>query len=74
MLKGQKPSQASTMNDQMQKRYLIVTSIDAEKKYHYPLPLAPVDLSDTKVLDKDTVKFMIKQMASQDDPMHFRTA
>jgi hypothetical protein len=47
----------------MQKRYLIVTAIDADKKYHYPLPLVPVDVSDAKVLDKDTVKFMIKQMA-----------
>ena len=46
----------------MQKRYLIVTSLEGDKKYHYPLPLAPVEVSEVKMLDKETVKFIIKQM------------
>jgi len=33
-----------------------------EKKYHYPMPLAPIDIAQVKLLDKDTVKFMIKQV------------
>ncbi len=46
----------------MQKRYLILTTVVADKKYHYPLPLAPVDVRQVKTLDKETVKFVVKQM------------
>ena len=46
----------------MQKRYLIVTQLLGEKKFHYPLPLAPVDTSDVRLLDKETMKFVIKNM------------
>lgn len=58
----------------MQKRYLILTSLQGEKKYHYPLPLSPVDVAEVKMLDKDTVKFIIKQMGGANTHMHFKTA
>lgn len=45
----------------MQKRYLIVTCLQQEKKFHYPLPLGPVDVSEAKLLDKETIKFIISQ-------------
>ena len=61
MLKGQRaPAQQSPTNDHMQKRYLILTTLANEKKFHYPLPLAPVDITDVRTLDKETVKFVIK--------------
>lgn len=44
----------------LSKRYLILTALVGERKFHYPLPLQPVDISDLKTLDKDTVKFMIR--------------
>lgn len=78
MLKGQRPSQPSPVNDHMQKRYLILTTLGNEKKFHYPLPLAPIDITDVRTIDKETVKFIIKSAGGQMDSTsrsgHFRTA
>jgi hypothetical protein len=71
MLKGQRPSaDNSQADDHLQKRYLILTTLENEKKFHVPLPLSPVDISETKTLDKETVKFVIKNVADQRRSLH----
>lgn len=44
---------------------MILTSLVEEKKYHYPLPLAPIDTTEVKMLDKDTIKFIIKNTSKK---------
>ena len=48
-----------------QKRYMILTLLVEDKKYHYPLPLAPIDTTEVKLLDKDTIKFIIKNTSKK---------
>jgi hypothetical protein len=60
LLKGQKRSEVPEDPRSLQKRYLILTLLLEDKKYHYPLPLAPIDTTEVKLLDKDTMKFIIK--------------
>ena len=63
LLKGQRRSEIQQEDTSvLQKRYLIVTQLFGEKKFHYPLPLAPVDTSDVRLLDKETMRFVIKNM------------
>ncbi len=50
----------------MQKRYMILTCLQQERKFHYPLPLGPVDVQQVKSLDKETAKFLISQATQCD--------
>lgn len=66
MLKGSsKQTPQKEQEDIMTKRYLILTILKGDKKYHYPMPLSPVEISNLRLLDKDTAKFMIKQMSNK---------
>ena len=41
-----------------------MTQLDREtkQKVHYPMPLAPLETSQPHLLDKETMKLMIKKM------------
>ncbi len=65
LLKGQKRSEVAEDPRSPQKRYVILTLLIEDKKYHYPLPLAPIDTTEVKLLDKDTIKFIIKNTSKK---------
>ena len=64
LLKGQKGSKRVEDPTKPQKQYLIMTQLDREtkQKVHYPMPLVPLETSQPHLLDKETMKLMIKKM------------
>ena len=64
LLKGQKGSKRGEDPLKPQKQYLIMTRLDREtmQKVHYPMPLVPLETSQPHLLDKETMKLMIRKM------------
>lgn len=63
LLKGKAPSTKENEDPrQLSKRYFIITCLQDGRKFHYPLPLAPIDTTQPHTLDKDTVKLLISKI------------
>jgi hypothetical protein len=56
-------SRATEEESRPQKKYLVVTLIAGDHKVHYPLPLSIVEASQPHLVDRDTMKMMISNMA-----------